>query len=117
MPLTKADIERIVRLGYSPEQFMVYSNELWRLKNINGRCVFLGENGLCKIYEHRPLGCRLYPLIEIDGSCEVDLEYCKYAHMVSEREIERFCRYVIALNRLLDRLKTDSDYRELKFLK
>ncbi len=117
MPLTDEDIRRIVSLGYKPKDFTVFRGGLWRLRNIDGRCVFLGEDGMCKIYEHRPIGCRLYPLIEIDGRCVVDAEYCPYAYMISEEEVKRFCRDVIQLNRLLEILKEDSTYRELRFLR
>jgi Fe-S-cluster containining protein len=33
-----------------------------QLLNVHGHCVFL-RDGRCAVYEHRPEGCRLYPLI------------------------------------------------------
>jgi len=35
----------------------------WRGLRLNpdGRCPFLGEEGRCRVYEARPLQCRLYP--------------------------------------------------------
>jgi len=62
MPLTRTDIKRILSLGYPLQYFVVKDGETLKLKNVNGRCVFLTEGG-CKIYNHRPEGCRLYPLI------------------------------------------------------
>jgi Fe-S-cluster containining protein len=62
MPLTKLDINRIMKLGYKISDFAVKSDIGWRLKNVDGRCFFL-EGGKCKIYRFRPCGCRFYPLI------------------------------------------------------
>ncbi len=62
MPLTREDIERIKSRGY-PEWYFVTWDDVPRLRNVEGRCVFLGEDGSCSIYEDRPLGCRLYPLV------------------------------------------------------
>ncbi len=62
MPLTAEDISRISSLGY-PEWYFVVFDEVPRLRNENGKCVFLNEDGSCSIYDHRPLGCKLYPLV------------------------------------------------------
>ncbi len=62
MPLTEEDISRIKSLGY-PEWYFVQWENVPRLRNEKGKCVFLREDGSCSIYEHRPKGCRLYPLI------------------------------------------------------
>ena len=63
MPLLISDILRIEALGFKREYFVVYRNGVPRLRNVNGRCVFLSGNNACTIYRHRPLGCRLYPLV------------------------------------------------------
>jgi len=62
MPLSISDIRRIEQIGFEQE-FFVYSNDGWvQLKNNNGFCVFhTGEK--CSIYEYRPEGCTLYPVI------------------------------------------------------
>ncbi len=61
MMLTREDVERIESLGY--RDFYYESDGFLYLKNKNGKCVFLGEDGKCKIYEARPYGCRFYPYI------------------------------------------------------
>ena len=62
MPLSVADITRIVKLGYEFSDFVTTSaHGAKQLKNVAGRCVFLSEVG-CTIYPDRPEGCRLYPL-------------------------------------------------------
>ena len=64
MTLTNEETHRIVSLGYPVESFcFVTSDDFIQLKNLNGRCVFLGEDNYCSIYEDRPAGCRFYPLI------------------------------------------------------
>ncbi len=66
MPLTKDDIARIEALGYSRRDFTVRDGKIVRLRNVNGKCFFLDSQNRCRIYEHRPKGCRLYPAV-FDG--------------------------------------------------
>jgi len=90
MILFKEDIERITKLGYPKEFFVAKQGNMNVLRNINGHCVFLDpETNKCKIYKHRPIGCRLYPLVYdasrniviIDAECpkakELSREYIK----------------------------------------
>ena len=108
MPLTEDDIARIESLGYSRDYFVVIKDGVPRLRNVNGRCVFLNDDGLCRIYEHRPIGCRLYPIIQVDDYCMPDYEYCPYAHLVTEEELNRACPLVIELNRKLEEIRKKS---------
>lgn len=71
MPLSKEDIERITNLGYS--EFYVEAEGERRLRNKEGLCWFL-SNGKCRIYENRPEGCRLYPLILYEEENTVGLD-------------------------------------------
>jgi len=62
MLLSYHDIERIKKLGYE-DGFFVEEHRGWlRLKNKNGRCVF-HDGTECTIYEDRPEGCTLYPIV------------------------------------------------------
>ncbi|WP_048058135.1 YkgJ family cysteine cluster protein [Pyrococcus yayanosii] len=73
IPLREGDIERIKALGYEEDYFVDFTKMFYRgsrflgysLKKrpFDGTCVFLDENGKCKIYEHRPIACKLYPFI------------------------------------------------------
>jgi Fe-S-cluster containining protein len=80
MPLSRNDIERISRQGNRFKDFVVKRSRERYLKNRNGRCVFLGNNG-CIIYSFRPEGCRLYPLVynENYGKFVVH-DLCPYSH-------------------------------------
>ena len=62
MLLSNKDIERIEQLGYD-RHFFTKSKKGWlKLKNKDGKCIF--HNGkICIIYDNRPEGCILYPLI------------------------------------------------------
>ncbi|RLG87777.1 MAG: YkgJ family cysteine cluster protein [Thermoprotei archaeon] len=67
MILAPSDIARIEALGYSKDEFAYFDGFFWRLRNINGKCVFLNDKGKCVIYRYRPLGCRAYPVIYVEG--------------------------------------------------
>ena len=90
MPLSRIDIERITRQGYRFKDFVVKRKRERRLKNFNGRCVFLGDNG-CMIYSFRPEGCRLYPLVYNENNRKFAIhDLCPYGHefRVSVDDIE-----------------------------
>jgi Fe-S-cluster containining protein len=61
MPLSDEDIRRIVALGHQQVMFTVERGEIKHLRNRRGKCIFLGDG--CTIYQDRPEGCRLYPVV------------------------------------------------------
>lgn len=61
MLLTKEDVKRLADAGY--EDFLDPEEEGGTLRNVDGRCVFLDKDGICKVYGIRPMGCRIYPLV------------------------------------------------------
>jgi uncharacterized protein len=63
MLLLDDDVRRIKDLGFEESCFAIYSHGFKMLKNSGqGRCVF-HDGKRCTIYENRPAGCRLYPVI------------------------------------------------------
>jgi len=62
MLLSSQDIETIEKLGYGKEFFVIEKNGWLQLRNHLGRCVFHNGNK-CTIYNHRPKGCSLYPIV------------------------------------------------------
>jgi hypothetical protein len=84
MSLTHQDIHRITTTGYQPSEFIIYEEGEWRLANQqdHGACVFLKDKK-CQIYENRPIGCRIYPLVfnearrqaVIDSLCPFSSEF------------------------------------------
>lgn len=91
MPLSRSDIRRILKAGYSLKEFAVETPDGWKLKNRSRRCVFLGKEG-CVIYPIRPEGCRLYPLVydEDLGTVRFD-DLCPYRDefQMTKRDINR----------------------------
>jgi Fe-S-cluster containining protein len=62
MPLTEADVAQLKRMGHDAIEFTVQAEGEVRLANVRGSCFFL-ENGRCRVYEARPEGCRVYPVV------------------------------------------------------
>jgi Fe-S-cluster containining protein len=80
MPLSRFDASRISRQGYKFKDFVVKRKRERRLKNRNGRCVFLEDNG-CIIYSFRPEGCRFYPMVYNENIRKVVVhDLCPYGH-------------------------------------
>ncbi len=77
MLLTNSDIKKIRELGFK-NFFRVNKFGVKLLRNYDGKCTF--HNGkICKIYDSRPMGCRLYPAVFDDTENKVVLDdYCPY---------------------------------------
>lgn len=90
MTLLEEDMKRIEALGFQREEFAWFDGNFWRLRNVNGHCVFFDpQTRLCKIYPYRPVGCRLYPLIYVEGEGpRVDV-LCPNHHTYTEEEMRR----------------------------
>lgn len=94
MELLAEDIRRIVEAGYKLEDFAVERDGVYRLKNVDGHCVFYEPTSRsCKIYPIRPVGCRLYPLIFDGRGVDVD-KTCPTWDTVPRSELERLGDYV-----------------------
>ena len=78
MPLSIRDVENIRRLGFKVDDFVIRTDGWLQLRNYDRRCIF--NNGeRCLIYENRPEGCRLYPVIyDDDAKCAVLDEGCPH---------------------------------------
>jgi Fe-S-cluster containining protein len=104
MMLSYADIELLERLGYGRQKFTRQDNHGFvRLRNHRGFCVFYNvEKRRCRIYKHRPSGCRVYPTIlsEEEGIILDDL--CPVKNTVSEIELERKGKKLIELLQRID---------------
>jgi Fe-S-cluster containining protein len=75
------------RNGY--KGFYTKREGFYRLININGKCVFLGPRNECVVYEDRPAGCRVYPLVYDEEKGIVLDEECPLASSVSYKDIVR----------------------------
>jgi len=107
MILSRADIQRIVELGFEEKDFCVYDNEGFpKLRNVNGACFFLSEKQ-CQIYRSRPQGCRYYPIIYdssqgkvvLDSDCPLAPQLSQKILLQFEREIKKFVKTLFAERR------------------
>lgn len=101
MSLTSIDIKRISKLGYRRKDFIIRRKKERYLKNLNGKCFFLGDNG-CKIYSSRPDGCRLYPLAFNENTSQAVIhDFCQYGNMfkVSRDDIKNLHSLIKKLNK------------------
>ncbi len=89
MPLTEEDIERIERLGFKREEFVVEVDGIPQLRNVGGKCFFLDESNRCRIYENRPIGCRIYPIVlDLESGRAVVDDICPKKDSISERDLK-----------------------------
>ena len=104
MMLSDADVERLERVGFSRQKFVRYDRHGFvRLKNCRGFCLFYDvEKCRCKIYEHRPFGCRIYPVIYSEQEGIVVDDLCPMKNTVSKIELERKGKKVIELLQRID---------------
>ena len=87
MPLSKKDIERIKRLGFDYDSFVVNRDGWLQLRNHNGKCIF-NDGKQCLIYENRPEGCKSYPIIyDEDENCATLDEDCPHRDEFKMSEI------------------------------
>jgi hypothetical protein len=113
MMLSDADVERLERMDYNRLEFARYDRHSFvRLRNRRGFCVFYDvEKCRCRIYRHRPLGCRIYPVIygEQEGIVLDDL--CPMKNTVSKMELKRKGK---RLMELLQRIDTEATFNRNK---
>jgi len=89
MMLLEEDVKRIMKLGYKFNDFAYIDEEGFiRLKNRDGHCVFLDvESCKCRIYEFRPIGCRLYPIVYVEGVGVVIDSECPASNTITIEEV------------------------------
>jgi hypothetical protein len=91
MELSEEDIAKLAALGFHEHEFAeLHADGVVRLRNVGGSCFFLGaENKGCQVYEHRPLGCRIYPVnLTLDDVLVVD-DLCPQASTITRAEMNR----------------------------
>ncbi len=105
MLLSNADVEIIEKLGHCRSRFVRYDGDGFaRLRNSFGSCVFYdAEECSCRIQEHKPLGCRVYPVIYSEQEGIVMDSICPAKDTISEAELKRKGRIVSELLGRIDR--------------
>lgn len=123
MVVTQADVERLgpaaTRLGIADWHFLAPDGFL-QLRTREGPpargspggrpCVFLGDDGLCRVWEARPEGCRLYPAVWDEGlrKAAFDDDYCPHTDGFRMPQAVHD-----ATRRLVQRLHAERDRRVL----
>jgi Fe-S-cluster containining protein len=104
MLLSTKDIERLMKKGYNIEFFTRQDNEGYIiLKNQKGHCVFFDINKRrCKIYDDRPSGCRLYPIIFDESKGIIIDTVCPSNKNWTENRKETVGKKVIELLKKID---------------
>jgi Fe-S-cluster containining protein len=104
MMVSNTDIERLERLGHDSQKFVRYDRlGFARLKNRHGFCVFYDSDKCrCQIYGHRPLGCRIYPVIYSEQEGIVVDDLCPRQNTVSETELGREGKRLMELLQRID---------------
>lgn len=104
MLLSIADIERLERMGCNREKFVRFDGHGFvRLRNHHGFCVFYDvERCRCRVYGHRPLGCRVYPVIFSEREGLVLDDLCPMGSTVSKMEFDRKGKRLMLLLQRID---------------
>jgi Fe-S-cluster containining protein len=88
MELSIEDIERLEEKGYRLEEFAAINDGVTRLRNVDGICYFYSRaDKKCQIYEKRPMGCCLYPVVYLANEGAMVDELCPMGQTISEQEL------------------------------
>ncbi len=104
MLLSKKDIKRLEKKGFSKNQFVNFDKQGYAtLKNREGYCVFYDrKNHLCGVYTDRPSGCRVYPVIvDVDVGIILD-EICQSRSTITQKEKNAKGKQVVKLLEIID---------------
>jgi len=106
MELSSEDIERLEEKGYRLEEFAVIDDGVTRLRNVDGYCYFYSRaDKKCQIYEDRPLGCYLYPVVYLANEGAMVDELCPMRQTISEQELRTKGKI---LDKLLKKIENES---------
>ena len=81
----------------------------------NNRCMFLGVNNQCQIYDKRPLICRLYPILWKKDNYFIDL-ICPLVHTIPLRDIATWPETTMNRASLKDMPELDFDGRSRQYI-
>jgi Fe-S-cluster containining protein len=109
MELSSEDIARLEEISYRLEEFAVTEDGVTRLRNVDGYCIFYSRaDKKCQIYEKRPMGCYLYPVVYLANEGAVVDDLCPMGHTVSEQELRTKGKI---LEKLLKKIDNESKHQ------
>jgi uncharacterized protein len=104
MLLSKKDIKRLEKSGFSQNQFVIFDKHGYaQLRNCDGYCFFYDRlNHQCIVYVNRPAGCRVYPVI-LDQDTGIILDHiCESCKSITQSEKNLKGKRVIRLLKMID---------------
>ena len=110
MLLSKEDIGLLEKTGCDQDKFAHFTERGYaRLRNRRGYCIFYdSQKHRCKVYKHRPLGCRIYPVIYCEEEGVIVDDLCPESNTVSAAEVES---KTAKLTRLLQGIDDEAEKR------
>lgn len=113
MLLANADIGRLERKGYDKQVFARFDKEGYAtLRNQNGHCVFYDvSKQRCEVYEDRPAGCRIYPVMYDESKGIVTDSICPARDTVSEKQMTKRGKKVM---KLLEKIDAEAEKRRVE---
>jgi uncharacterized protein len=104
MLLSKKDIKRLEKKGFSQSQFVNYDKQGYAvLKNRDGYCVFYDlKTHQCSLYADRPAGCRVYPVIVDEDTGIILDDICQSRGTITQAERNLKGKRVIRLLEIID---------------
>jgi uncharacterized protein len=104
MLLCKKDIKRLEKRGFCQKQFVNFDkNGYALLKNRGGYCIFYDlKNRKCSVYEDRPSGCRVYPVILDEETGIILDDICQSRNTITLEEKRIKGKKVISLLEIID---------------
>ena len=104
MLLCKKDIKRLEKRGFCQNQFVNFDKIGYALlKNREGYCIFYDlKNRKCSVYEDRPSGCRVYPVILDEETGIILDDICQSRNTITLEEKRIKGKKVIRLLEIID---------------
>jgi len=90
-------------MGYRLEEFAVIDDGAARLRNVDGCCYFYSTaEKRCRVYEKKPLGCYLYPVVYLVNKGAIVDELCPMGQTISEQELRTKAKILDKLLKKMD---------------
>ena len=104
MLLSKKDIKRLEKIGFSQNLFVVFDKHGYtQLRNREGYCFFYDRlNHQCSVYVFRPAGCRVYPVIVDEDKGIILDSICESRKSITQSEKNLKGKRVIRLLEIID---------------
>ncbi len=103
MELSSEDIRRLEKNGYCLEDFAVTDDLGTRLRNVDRYCYFYNRtNKKCHVYENRPLGCYLYPVMYLENNSVTVDKLCPRGQTISAQELRTKGKILYKLLKTID---------------